>query len=438
MKRDIYNKLLEWKNSPRRKPLLLKGARQTGKTYILKEFGKNEYENVFYFNFEEDPNLEGFFASELKPSSIIENLSIYSGKQIRPLTDLIIFDEIQNSNNALGSLKYFEEEARDFHIAAAGSLLGVKLSVPKSFPVGKVNFLDLYPMTFLEFLSAIGKAEYKKLFETKSEISPLPEPFHNELINLLKKYYFIGGMPEAVDYYSKHNDLFEVRKIHKEILNSYVLDFAKHAQVEDIPKLTEIWNSIPPQLSRENKKFMFSAVRSGARGRDYENALLWLDHAGLILRSFLLSVPKIPLNGFCDRRSFKVYCLDVGLLGAMAGVTVEAISNGDGLFTEFGGAFVENYVAQQLSATFEDGLYYWKAESGIAETDFVCEFNGSIYPLEVKAGINVKSKSLRSYDERFAPAFLCRTTLKNLRNDGKVVNFPLYLISEHKRLLGLN
>jgi predicted AAA+ superfamily ATPase len=235
MKRDIYDRLLEWKGSKRRKPLMLKGARQTGKTYILREFGNKEYENLLYFNFEEDPKLEGFFNENLKPSSIIENLSIYIGRKIRPTVDLIFFDEIQASNNALNSLKYFEEQASDFHIVAAGSLLGVKLSSPKSFPVGKVNFLDLYPMTFLEFLDAVGKSEYRGLLERLNKISPLPEPLHEELINLLRKYYFVGGMPEAVRYYSEQNDFLEVKKIHKEIINSYILDFAKHAPSSDIP-----------------------------------------------------------------------------------------------------------------------------------------------------------------------------------------------------------
>lgn len=435
MKRDIYNKLLEWKASPRRKPLMLKGARQTGKTFILKEFGKKEYENLFYFNFEEDPELEGFFGGKLNPAFLIENLSTYAGKKIRPAVDLIFFDEIQSSNNALNSLKFFEEEANEHHVVAAGSLLGVKLSAPKSFPVGKVNFLDLYPMTFLEFLDAVGKTGYRELLEGIKEIAPLPEPFHVELIELLRKYYFIGGMPEAVRYYSEKNDLFEVKKIHKEIINSYVLDFAKHAPASDIPKLTEIWNSVPTQLARENKKFMFSAVRKGARARDYENALLWLDHAGLIYRSFWLSTCKSPLKGFSDSSNFKVYLLDVGLLGTMANVQVEALSRSDSLFTEFGGAFVENYVAEQLSAISEAGLYYWKTDSGMAETDFVCETNGMAYPLEVKAGINVKSKSLKSFADRFNPPFVCRTTLKNLKKDGNVINFPLYLISEHQRLL---
>ncbi len=435
MKRDIYDRLLEWKGSKRRKPLMLRGARQTGKTYSVKEFGNREYENLFYFNFEEDPKLEGFFSENLKPSSIIENLSIYTGKKIRPAVDLIFFDEIQVSNNALNSLKYFEEQASDFPVVAAGSLLGVKLSTPKSFPVGKVNFLDLHPMTFLEFLDAVGKSEYRMLLEGLDKISPLPEPLHEELINLLRKYYFVGGMPEAVRYYSEQNDFFEVKKIHKEIVNSYILDFAKHASPSDIPKLTDIWNSIPPQLARENKKFMFSAVRKSARARDYEDALLWLDHAGLIHRSFLLSACKSPLSGYFDRSSFKVYLLDVGLLGSMANIPVAELAQGNALFHEFGGAFVENSVTEQLTSLSDANLYYWKNETGIAEVDFVCEKEKSVYPLEVKSGLNVRSKSLKSFDDRFQPKFLCRTTLRNLKVDGKIINIPLYAVSLHQRLI---
>ena len=435
MKRDIYNQLLEWKGSKRRKPLVLRGARQTGKTHILKEFGKKEYDNLCYFNFEENPKLEGFFSENLQPQNILENLSIYIGRKIRPTTDLIFFDEIQASNNALNALKYFEEQAGDFHIVAAGSLLGVKLSAPKSFPVGKVNFLDLYPMTFLEFLDAVGRSEYRSLLEGLDKIAPLPEPLHEELIHLLRKYYFVGGMPEAVRYYSEQNDFFEVKKIHREIINSYILDFAKHAPSSDIPKLTDIWNSIPPQLARENKKFMFSAVRKSARARDYEDALLWLDHSGLISRVFLLSACKSPLSGYFDRSSFKVYLLDVGLLGSMANVPIAELSQGNALFDEFGGAFVENYVAEQLTSLWGTSLYYWKNEMGIAEIDFVCEREKTVYPLEVKAGINVRSRSLKSFEDRFRPEFLCRATLKNLKKDGNVINIPLYAVSLHQRLI---
>jgi len=429
MKRDLYKKLMKWKTSDRRKPLLLKGARQTGKTYILKAFGKNEYENVFYFNFEEESHLKDFFNQDLKPHRIIEVFSIYSKKKIQPGRDLIIFDEIQASNNALNSLKYFREQSNEYHIAAAGSLLGVKLSTPKSFPVGQVNFLELYPLTFFEFLDAAGENRYRKLLEGLEELEPLPQPFHEDLLELLKTYYFVGGMPEAVEYYIKTGRLSEVGAIHKEIIDAYVLDFAKHAPPTDIPKISLIWDSIPRQLARENKKFIFSAVKKSARARDYESALMWLADSGLILRAFSVSSAKFPLKGYMNRNNFKVYLLDVGLLGALAGVPPEMWTSGDRLFKEYQGAFVENFVGQQLAASLMRDLCYWKSKGKMAELDFLYSIENMIYPLEVKAGINPRSKSLKSYDQQFHPPLLLRSTLLNLKYDGKICNIPLYGIS---------
>ena len=292
MKRDIYQQLLAWKSSKRRKPLLLRGARQTGKTYILKKFGKNEYKNVHYFNFEAEPLLDSFFHKDLNPQRIINELSIYRKHNIVPDTDLIFFDEIQASNNALNGLKYFQEKANDFHIAAAGSLLGIKISRPKSFPVGKVNFLDLYPMTFFEFLDAIDHTQYRRLLEEITQFTPIAKPFHETLVDLLKKYFCTGGMPEAVKVYVLENDLMAARQVQLEIINSYILDFAKHAPIHDIPKLSKIWESVPVQLARENKKFIFSAIRKSARAREYENAIQWLEDAGLILRAPAITVAR--------------------------------------------------------------------------------------------------------------------------------------------------
>ena len=428
MKRDIYQELLAWKNSARRKPLLLKGARQTGKTYILQQFGKNEYDNVHYFNFESDPILTSFFQRDLKPDRILNDLAVYSRTRIHPEKDLIIFDEIQHSNNALNSLKYFFENAGEYHISAAGSLLGVKLSQPLSFPVGKVNFLTLHPMTFLEFLTGTGEDRYRELLESLDTPSPLVIGFHQELIDLLKKYYVIGGMPEVVNYYAESGDLLGVRSIQQEILNSYALDYAKYATGSDIPKLSQVWESIPVQLAKENKKFTFSAIKKSARGREYENAITWLEDAGLILRAFNISTAKKPLQGYIDRNSFKIYMLDIGLLGAMTNMSIELFAQGDKLFTEYKGAFVENHVAQQLAA-MKRPLYYWSRSSGTAELDFILETTDDILPLEVKAGINPKSKSLLSYDNRFHPTLLLRSTLLNLKRDGKIINIPLYALN---------
>lgn len=429
MERDIYQKLLDWKSSPRRKPLLLQGARQTGKTYILKAFGRSEYENIMYCNFEEDPGLDQFFRRDLNPERILKELSIYCDVEIRPGADLVLFDEIQVSNQALNALKYFNEKRKDIHIAAAGSLLGVKLSSPGSFPVGKVNFLHLYPMNFMEFLDGMGESRYRKLLETLSEPVPLSETFHNHLIDLLRQYYFVGGMPEAVTHFAETASAREVRRIQEEIIKSYILDFAKHAPASDIPKLTILWDSIPKHLARENKKFMFSAVKKSARAREYENALMWLEDAGLIHRATAVGSIKSPLSHYADRACFKVYALDVGILGAMSRMPVEMVSQGDRLFNEYEGAFIENFAAQQLMAHFGRPLHYWRSKGGKAELDFLYEFTGGIYPLEVKADINPRSKSLRSYDVQFSPSILARATLLNLKMDGKILNLPLYAIS---------
>ena len=435
MKRDIYAKLIEWKTSKRRKPLLLSGARQTGKTYILKEFGANEYEKTHYFNFEEDPYLSSFFERNLEPGRIISDLSIYCKYEIRPRLDLIIFDEIQVSNKALNSLKYFQESANNFHIAAAGSLLGVKLSSPGSFPVGKVNFLKMYPLTFLEFLDAVGESKYRQLLENLVNIEPLPEAFHEDIITLLRRYYFIGGMPEAVKQYVETQHIEQIREIQLEIINSYVLDFVKHAPASDVPKLSSIWDSIPKHLARENKKFVFSAIRKGARAREYENALIWLEDAGLIYRTTVVEKGKIPLKQFENTNSFKVYSLDIGLLGAMVRILPDIIVQGNRLFDDYKGAFVENYVAQQLTSAIEQRIYYWSRKDAKAEVDFICEINGRIYPIEVKSGINPRSKSLKSYDGQFSPVFLIRTTLLNFKHDGKTINIPLYAINLIEGLL---
>lgn len=429
MKRDLYKSLLNWKASSRRKPLLLQGARQTGKTYLLKAFGQNEYTRFFYFNFEADPGLDRFFERDLNPARILSELSIYSKQEIQPTSDLVIFDEIQVSNHALNALKYFQEEAPTYHVAVAGSMLGVKLSTPGSFPVGKVNFLKLHPLTFFEFLDAVGESQYRQMLEERDIFSPLPEPFHDDLINLLKTYYFIGGMPEAVHHFVETQNHQDVRHIHQEIINSYVLDFAKHAPPPDIPKLSQIWESIPGHLARENKKFIFSAIRPSARAREYESALNWLKDTGLVYRASAVETSKHPLTYYADQNIFKIYALDVGLLGALAKVPIDVLSQGGRLFNEYEGAFVENYVAQQLTAAGQENLFYWRSKGGKAELDFLCEMDESIIPLEVKAGINPRSKSLQSYDEQFAPHILARTTLLNLKQDNKIFNVPLYAIS---------
>ena len=435
MQRALYSDLVAWKTSPRRKPLLLRGARQTGKTFLLREFGEREFEQVLYCDFEEDPRLDSFFERDLDPHRITAELSLYSGVDLEPGRDLLVFDEVQVSNRALTSLKYFQEKAADLHVAAAGSLLGVHMSRPGSFPVGKVNFLDLDPLSFVEFVEAMGRPRYAALLANLEELEPLPQAVHLDLIDLLRKYLFVGGMPEAVSHFAETGHAADTRDIHREILDSFVLDFAKHTPPTDIPKLGMIWDSIPGHLAKENKKFMFSGVKKGARAREYENALRWLRDSGLIHFCHAVSTGRTPLNHYADSSCFKVYALDVGLLGALARTPVDLIVQGERPFVEFRGALTESYVAQQLVAARLKDLHYWRSSGGKAEIDFLCELDGEVVPLEVKSGLSRNSKSLGSYDRQFAPDLLSRTNLRNLRMDGKICNIPLHAISCLQRLV---
>ena len=428
MKRQLYSQLKGWKNSSRRKSLLLRGARQTGKTYLLTMFGKQEYDSCVYINLERDASAGEFFTDRLEIQELIRNLSIYTGQQIRPGQDLIIFDEIQASNRALNSLKYFQEQAPEYHVAAAGSLLGISLSGPGSFPVGKVNFLDLYPMNFSEFLEAIGALELKNLVQDISDMAPYPEPLHKELLRYLRWYYFTGGMPEAVAHFAASGEVQEVREIQNEILGAYVLDFAKYAAGPDIPKLRMIWDAIPAQLSKENKKFVFSMLKKSGRMRDFENAIQWLEKAGLIHRIFRVKTAKRPLKAYAEDNIFKIYSLDVGLLGAIADIPINLHVQGDNIFREFSGALVENYVVQEIKACRGLELFYWESQ-GTAEVDFLAEDSGAVFPLEAKAGLSKRSKSLKVFDQSFQPPYLTRTTQLNLKQDGRILNLPLYAVS---------
>lgn len=433
MKRHLYPQLQAWKNAKNRKPLILRGARQVGKTYLLKEFGKNEYEEVIYLNFEKNKKLAEFFSDALDPKTILTHISAHLNQTIHHENTLLIFDEIQESPAALNSLKYFQEEANEYHIVAAGSLLGVKLANEKGFPVGKVNFLDLYPLCFLEFLNAVGKNKLYEFLLALTEFKEIPSPLHDELLSLLKKYLFIGGMPEVVADYVENNNLLSLRQIHMEILDAYALDFAKHAPKEELARITQVWESIPNQLAKENKKFIFSAIKESARGREYETAIQWLADAGLIYKVYHLSVPKLPLAGFANKNAFKVFLLDVGLLAAQSNVPADLVIDDEKLFSEFSGAFTENYVASELAPHCRE-LFYWASE-GSAEIDFVIEDKLQAYPLEVKAGTSRKKKSLLVYADKFKPRCLLRASLMNLRKDGDVCNYPLYLIGRLKDFL---
>jgi len=436
MKRDIYQKLLAWKASKNRKPLILKGGRQVGKTFLLKMFGRQEYQAWLYLNFEEDPALAGLFSEKLTPSVILGNLTAYFEQDIHPAKTLLIFDEIQECPSALNSLKYFQEQANEYHIVSAGSLLGIKLKRSKGFPVGKVDFLDLYPLSFFEFLDAIDKSKLREFLMNNKTLEPFALPLHEELNSLLKKYLYIGGMPEAVKRYADTDNLLEIKSVQKAILDAYELDFAKHAPKEQIMKITKVWQSIPSQLARENKKFKFSDIQKGARSREYETAIQWLLDAGLIYKCCNISTPKLPLSGYCDKDIFKIYLLDVGLLAAMSNISPRTVVEDRGLFSEFYGAFTENFVAQSLSAQNQK-LYYWTS-SGIAEVDFVIEHDMHAYPLEVKSGTTHKNKSLTVFNEKYKPNLALRTTLLNLKKDSNILNIPLYFLQQMEECLILN
>lgn len=427
MERDLYKKLKVWKSSPRRKPLVLEGARQVGKTYLIKQFATAEYADFAYFNFDADPTLNSLFQGRLDPTVILEQLSAYNNRKITKET-LIFFDEIQESPNALNSLKYFCEEANEYHIISAGSLLGIKLTQVKTFPVGKVNFLHLYPMNFFEFLDALDQQSLRQMIEQKNSFTAVAEAFHQVLVELLKKYYFVGGMPEAVSNYLVSHDFNTVREVQNEILKSYALDFSKHAPPHDVVKISRIWESIPLQLAKENKKFTFSSMAKNARAREYDDALQWLVDAGLIYQSCNISVPALPLRAYAEKKSFKIYLLDVGLLGTMVGLTPKILVEGNQLFTHFKGAFVENYVAQELTARHEEPLFYWSSP-GMAEVDFIFGKDEKILPLEVKSGVHKKSRSLAEYVAKYHPSMASRTTLLNFGKTRDVCNFPLYGIA---------
>jgi hypothetical protein len=428
MKRQIMDKLRLWKEELPRKPLILMGARQVGKTFILKQFGKHEYTNTVYANFEENPRLCGLFDASLDPKVILRALTIEMNTEIIPGKTLIIFDEVQECPNALNSLKYFCENAPEYHVIAAGSLLGVKLIHVKGFPVGKVQFLTLYPLGFLEFLEAIQELRLKNYLEGLESYEPLPPNLHEKLLGHLKEYLFVGGMPEAVAHYASSKQLSKVREIQEAILNAYSLDFAKHAPEEHLMRINQVWGAIPNQLAKENKKFIYSAIREGGRAKEFEVALQWLMEAGLIYKIPLVSTPKTPLSAYADFSIFKIYLVDVGLLGAMSRLPAKALLHGNELFQEFRGAFTENYVAQQLVHSHYP-LYYWTS-GGLAELDFMLEQDGLIYPLEIKSGSSSKKKSLRLYGDTYNPKLLIRASPMNLKQDGNVFNCPLYLIEK--------
>ena len=433
MKRHIFEKLQHWKQDASRKPLILKGARQVGKTYILTSFGSLEYSDVAYFNFENTPQLHELFTGSLKPHDIIKVLAIESGVEIKPEKTLIIFDEIQECPAALNSLKYFNELANEYHVCAAGSLLGVTLAGSKGFPVGKVDFLTLFPLSFNEFLYAKGEEPLIQYIDEISIIEPLLGIIHEKLTRLFKDYTYTGGMPAAVLEYIASEDFNRIRTVQTAILEAYRLDFAKHAPSNIIMKINQVWDAIPSQLAKENKKFVYSVIRKGARAQEFEVAIQWLVDAGLIHKVYNISTPKLPLKAYVNHDVFKIYLTDVGLLGAMAGLSAKTIIYGDDIFQEFRGALTENYVAQALVSQGH-GLFYWTS-TGQAELDFIVQVDDVIYPLEVKSGVSRKKKSLTTYIQKYQPDLAVRVSPMNLKLDGEVLNCPLYMIEKLNTLI---
>ncbi len=435
IKRNALGELIRWKDAPGRKPLIMQGVRQVGKTWLLKHFGNQYFENTAYFNFDQQVELKQFFKTTKNPLRILENLSLVHGKAILPQSTLIIFDEIQECNEALNALKYFYEDAPGFVIACAGSLLGVAMSRGSSFPVGKVEFIQIYPLTFSEFLSEADAGLFQYL-ENINKIEEIPDIFFNPLVEKLKMYYLSGGMPEAVVALLENMDIEHMQNILQNILNAYSLDFSKHVENKDIPKIKYIWSSVPSQLARENKKFLYRSVKTGARAREYEDALLWLINAGLAYRIYCTVKPALPLSAYDDLTAFKIYLPDVGLLRRLSRLDTIAVVEGNRLLTEFKGALTENFVLSSLISQFEGFPRYWRSGNK-AEVDFLIFHQNNIIPVEVKSDENVRSKSLAFYRKQFNPQLSLRFSLRNLKQENALINIPLFMADYTEKLISL-
>ena len=439
MERLVLNNLITWKDSRHRKPLILKGVRQVGKTWLLKDFGARYYGNVAYFNFDEREEFKQFFETTKDVNRILQNLIMASGQSIKPHDTLIIFDEIQECDKALNALKYFCENAPEYHVACAGSLLGVALSKPTSFPVGKVDFLDILPMTFTEFLMANGDSNLADYSHSISILEPIPEAFYNPLYEKLKMYFVTGGMPESVRSWTEDRDIDLVQQTLSNILGAYERDFAKHAEKKDFPRLSLIWKSIPSQLSRENKKFIYKAVKEGARAREYEDALQWLCDAALVTKIYRSTAPGLPISAYDDLTAFKLYLVDVGLLRRLAILAPTVFGEGNRLFTEFKGALSENYILQALTSQFEAVPRYWATDHPRYEVDYVIQRDNDVIPIEVKSEGNTEGISLKKYKEKYGAKVKLRIrfSMQNLKLDNDVLNIPIFLADHANRLIEL-
>ena len=425
MERSIYSNLKKWKESLTRKPLILQGARQVGKTYILKEFGAREYSEVVYINCDDNNDMQNMFV-DYDVDRIIRSLSAISGVSIKPSTTLLIIDEIQEVERGLASLKYFCEKAPEYHVAVAGSLLGITLHEGTSFPVGKVDMLYMYPMDFEEFLLAMGKEQLVELLRSNSWAALTP--LRGMLTELLRQYYFVGGMPEAVKAYVERGDIWEVRSIHSKIIDAYRNDMSKHAPKQQVQRINMVWNSIPSQLARDNKKFIYGALRKGARANDFEIAIQWLVDSGLVHKVHRITKPVVPLKFYEDMSSFKLFLLDCGLLGALSETPPEQILIGDNVFEEYKGAFTENYVLQQLKSLPRTFVYYYSNDNSTLEIDFVVQHDTHIIPIEVKAEENLRAKSLRQFVTDNPGLHGVRFSMSDYREQDWLTNVPLWAL----------
>ncbi|HHT94403.1 MAG TPA: ATP-binding protein [Clostridia bacterium] len=432
MYRTSLEYLYKWKEKDNRKPLIIRGARQVGKTWLMKEFANKAYKSHAYINFDNNMQMKQLFLQDLNVDRLIMGLELYTGKKIVPSETLIIFDEVQEVPNALTSLKYFNEDAPSYHIVCAGSLLGIALHPGTSFPVGKVEFMDLYPLSFSEFMLAMGKEQYAELLESKDY--EMITTFKQEYINLLKQYFYVGGMPEVVAHYAVNKDFQGVREIQRRILDAYEQDFSKHAPNEIVSRIRMLWNSIPAQLAKENKKFIYGLIKEGARAKEYETALLWLTDCGLVHQVNRVNAPNIPLKAYEDLKAFKLFTLDVGLLSCMVGLHQSALLSGNDLFREFKGALTEQYVLQQLKTLDNLNVYYWTNDRNRAEIDFLIGSEGRVIPVEVKAEVNLQSKSLKTFRDKYDIEISVRTSMSDYKKEERLINLPLYAISNIKKI----
>ena len=430
MYRDKIKELNDWKLSAYRKPLIILGARQVGKTWLIQEFGKQEYKQMVYVNFEKMKVIRNLFEADFDIQRILAALSILAKAEINPEDTLIVFDEIQTAEGGLTALKYFCEDAPQYHVIAAGSLLGMNLHQDISFPVGKVDFLYLKPLSFPEFLKGIDEERLADLIENPDW--GIVNVFKDKLVNYLRYYLFVGGMPEVVSHFAEHRDFRFVRHLQQKILTSYQNDFSKHAPKEIVPRINMVWKSIPSQLSKENKKFIYGVIKEGARAKEFELAIQWLIDCGLLHQCYRISKPDMPLAAYQDLSAFKLYHNDVGLLGAMAKLPLKTIIDGNVIFSEFKGALTENFVIQQLLLKQDNAIYYWTNENSTAEVDFVIQNEEVIIPIEVKSGTNIRAVSFKFFCEKYKPAKAIRTSLSNYKKEEWMINLPLYTINSIK------